>query len=107
MNGLDLFQLLLLAGIVVCGIATCVSKNLMVSMIIFMIYSVFMSVSWAILRAPDLAVTEAAVGAGVSSVLMFLTLKKLRDISRETKKEAAEGETGGEYNGTGKEGGTE
>ena len=46
MNGLDLFQLLLLAGIVVCGIAACQSKNLLVCLIIFMAYSVMMSVIW-------------------------------------------------------------
>ncbi len=74
MNVIEIGLLLL---IIICGIATCVSKNLMVSMIIFMIYSVFMSVSWAILRAPDLAVTEAAVGAGISSILMFITLKRV------------------------------
>ena len=42
---MDLIELLLLALLVVCGIATCVSRNLMVSLIIFMAYSVTMS-SW-------------------------------------------------------------
>ncbi len=79
MNYIEIALLLLL---VLCGIAACVSRNLMVSLIIFMAYSVIMSVIWALLRAPDLAVTEAAVGAGISSILMFITLKKLRDINR-------------------------
>ncbi|MBR5804864.1 MAG: DUF4040 domain-containing protein, partial [Clostridia bacterium] len=52
------------------------------SLIIFMAYSVIMSVIWALLEAPDLAVTEAAVGAGVSSLLLFLTLRKLKSIRR-------------------------
>ena len=30
-----------------------------------------------IMESPDLAITEAAVGAGVTSVLLFLTLKKV------------------------------
>lgn len=77
MNSIEIVLLFL---IIICGIATCVSKNLMVSTIIFMIYSVFMSVSWAILRAPDLAITEAAVGAGVSSILMFITLKRVHSL---------------------------
>ena len=29
------------------------------------------------LQSPDLAITEAAVGAGVTSILFFLTLKKV------------------------------
>ncbi len=32
------------------------------------------------LESPDLAITEAAVGAGVTSILFFLTLKKIHAI---------------------------
>ena len=45
--------------------------------IIFMSYSLIMSIIWFIMESPDLAITEAAVGAGVTSVLLFLTLKKV------------------------------
>lgn len=77
------FELLLLGLLVICGITTCLAKNLLTSLIIFMAYSVIMSIIWALLEAPDLAVTEAAVGAGVSSLLLFLTLRKLKSIRRE------------------------
>ena len=80
-------EVFLLGLLIVCGISACVSRNLMVSMIIFMAYSVIMSIIWAMLQAPDLAITEAAVGAGISSILLFLTLKKLRDINRRIKEE--------------------
>lgn len=82
MELMDIFELSLLLLLVICGISACVSKNLMVSLIIFMAYSVIMSIIWALLEAPDLAITEAAVGAGISGVLMFLSLKKIRDIRR-------------------------
>ncbi|MDE7021455.1 MAG: DUF4040 domain-containing protein, partial [Lachnospiraceae bacterium] len=36
---------------------------------------------------PDLAITEAAVGAGVTSVLFFVTLKKIHAIMKADKKE--------------------
>ena len=84
---MDFIEIALLLMIVVCGISTCVTKNLMVSLIIFMAYSVLMSIIWAMLEAPDLAITEAAVGAGISSILMFLTLKKLRDLKRKAQKD--------------------
>ncbi len=87
---MEYFELLLLGLLVICGISTCLTKNLLASIVIFMAYSLIMSILWALLKAPDLAVTEAAVGAGISSVLLFITLKKLRDIRRkeqdETKK---------------------
>ena len=86
----DVAELLLLALLVVCGIAACASKNLMVSLIIFMAYSIIMSIVWGLLKAPDLAVTEAAVGAGISGVLMFVTLNRIRRIRREEAKDDEE-----------------
>ena len=36
-----------------------------------------MSIMWILLQSPDLAITEAAVGAGVTTILFFATLKKI------------------------------
>jgi uncharacterized MnhB-related membrane protein len=51
-----------------------------------------MSILWVCLESPDLAITEAAVGAGVTSVLFFATLKKIQAIriEKEEKKEEAD-----------------
>ncbi len=87
MNLSDVFMISLLALLLLSGISACLTKNLLVSFIIFMAYSVIMSVVWALLQAPDLAITEAAVGAGISSVLLFITLKKLRDIQKRSEDE--------------------
>jgi uncharacterized MnhB-related membrane protein len=48
--------------------------------VIFMAYSLLMSILWILLQSPDLAITEAAGGAGVTSVLFFITLKKIHAI---------------------------
>lgn len=82
---MDYIEIALLGLLVICGVATCVSKNLMVSLIIFMAYSVLMAIVWALLKAPDLAITEAAVGAGISGILLFITLRKLRDMKEKEK----------------------
>lgn len=87
MTGLELFQLMLLGLLLLCGVSACLSRNLLVALIIFMAYSVLMSVIWVLLQAPDLAITEAAVGAGISSILLFTTLKKLRDIRKKAQDE--------------------
>lgn len=42
-----------------------------------------MSVIWMLLESPDLAITEAAVGAGVTSILFFVSLKKIHAIEEE------------------------
>ncbi len=80
MTGMELFQLILLGLLLVSGIAACFAKNLLVALIIFMAYSVIMSLVWILLQAPDLAITEAAVGTGVSGVLFYLCLRRIRQM---------------------------
>lgn len=74
---MQVFTMLLLGFLVVCAVSVSLSKNLLNSILIFMSYSLVVSVIWILLESPDLAITEAAVGAGVTSVLFFITLKKI------------------------------
>lgn len=93
-NILGLFRILLLLSLVICAVATALSKRVMTAIILFISYSIVMAVVWLVLRAPDLAITEAAVGAGVNGVLFFLTLRKLhlidRDFDEQEKEQKAE-----------------
>lgn len=77
---METLSTLLLIFILFCAIAVSLTKDLLTSIIIFMAQSTAMSVVWILLRSPDLAITEAAVGAGVTSILMFVALKKLHAI---------------------------
>lgn len=70
-------EVLLLLFLIFCAVATVLARKLVSSVIIFMSYSAVMSIVWLLLQSPDLAITEAAVGAGVTSILFFLTLKKI------------------------------
>ena len=63
-----IFEYILLGFLIVCAIAVSFSKNLLNSILIFMSYSLVMSIIWILLESPDLAITEAAVGAGVTSL---------------------------------------
>ena len=78
-----IFEYILLAFLVVCAISVSFSRNLLNSILIFMSYSLVMSIIWILLESPDLAITEAAVGAGVTSLLFFVTLKKIRAMQEE------------------------
>lgn len=84
---MSIFKAILLVGLIVCAIATSLCKRLLTSVVIFMSYSLMMCVVWIILESPDLAITEAAVGAGVTSVLFFLTLKKIKSIEQDKESE--------------------
>lgn len=84
---MKIFETILLFGLVACAIAVSFSKNLLNSILIFMSYSLMMSVIWILLESPDLAITEAAVGAGVTSLLFFVTLKKIHAMEEERKED--------------------
>ena len=72
-----MIQMILVVFLIVSAIGVSVTKNLFMAVIIFMGYSSVMAIIWLFLEAPDLAITEAAVGAGVDTVIFFLTLKKV------------------------------
>jgi len=74
---LIVFEIMLLLFLVACAIAVSFTKRIISAVVIFMSYSIIMSILWILLESPDLALTEAAVGAGVTSVLFFLTLKRI------------------------------
>jgi len=93
---MELFEYILFAFLIVCAISVSFSKNLLVSIIIFMSYSLVMSIIWILLESPDLAITEAAVGAGVTSILFFVTLKKIHAIVGMDEKHPEEEEQGEE-----------
>ncbi|MCR4672624.1 MAG: DUF4040 domain-containing protein [Lachnospiraceae bacterium] len=73
----EIFTILLLIILILCAIAVNFTKNLLSAVVIFMAYSLIMAIVWAMMRSPDLAITEAAVGAGVSGTLFLVTLKKV------------------------------
>ena len=75
-----IFTYILLAFLVICAIAASFSKKLLNSILIYMSYSLIMSILWMLFESPDLAITEAAVGAGVTTILFFVTLKKIQAI---------------------------
>ena len=73
-------ECLLLLILLITGIAAPLQKHPLIVVISFTTFGLAMSVIWMLLQAPDLAITEAAVGTGVSGVLFFLTLRRIRQM---------------------------
>ncbi len=76
-----IFEFFLLISLVICSIAALTSKRLLATIVIYMAYSLITTIIWALLQSPDLAITEAAVGAGVTGILFALTLKKIHALN--------------------------
>ena len=76
-------EALFLVFLVASAIAACTMKHLLGSVIVFTSYGLVMSLVWVLLQSPDLAITEAAVGAGISGILFFVVLKRIRVMEAE------------------------
>lgn len=81
------FEILMLVFLICCAIGTVCTRNLLSSIIVFMAFSAVMSVIWLVLESPDLAITEAAVGAGVDTILFIVTLKRINALKGTEKDE--------------------
>lgn len=53
------------------------SRNLFRSIVLFIAFGMFLSVAWVRLAAPDVALAEAAIGAGLMGALLLVTLDGL------------------------------
>lgn len=79
MSAEEIVRIILLVLLIVCAVGVNLTKTLLEAVIIFMSYSSIMCILWILMESPDLAITEAAVGAGVSGVLFLMTLRKIRE----------------------------
>ena len=75
MQGFSIIMLLLLIG---AAISVSLIRNLLGAVIVFAVYSLIMAILWQQLNVPDLAITEAAVGTGITTLLFVLTLKRIK-----------------------------
>ena len=73
-------ECLLLLGLIITALAAPLQRRPMNMVILYSAFGVIMSALWMLLRAPDLAITEAAVGTGVTGVLFYLTLRKVHQL---------------------------
>ncbi len=69
-------DLILMFFLIITALSVVFTRDLLAAAIIFSAYSLIMAIVWQQLGAPDLAITEAAVGAGVTTVLFIITISK-------------------------------
>ena len=69
---MNVLMILLLVLIISCAVCVAFTKNLLVAAVVFMTQSLLLSLVWILLQSPDLGITEAAVGAGIDSLLLFV-----------------------------------
>jgi uncharacterized MnhB-related membrane protein len=74
---MELLVLVIVIVMLVSALAMFVLQDLYASLIAFSVVSLGLAILFVLLRAPDVAMTEATVGAGLGSLLFALAIKRV------------------------------
>jgi uncharacterized MnhB-related membrane protein len=72
----DLFDAVMLLLLIAAALAVARARDLLAAVILFSLYSLILTLVWQHRGAPDVAMTEAAVGAGVTTVLFLIAIAR-------------------------------
>jgi uncharacterized MnhB-related membrane protein len=65
--------------VLVLAVIAIIHKNITVAIIAMGTVGLFTSVIFLLLAAPDVAMTEAAIGSGLTTVIFFYVLNKIKN----------------------------
>jgi len=74
-----LLTILLCAGILISGLLAVLLDNIISAVISSGLASLFASVVYVVLAAPDVAMTEASIGSGLSTMIFLYAIRKTRN----------------------------
>lgn len=66
------------------------SEDLFKGIVLFIAFGLLMALAWVRLDAPDVALAEAAIGAGLTGALLLVALTRLHIKSEKNKTDGAE-----------------
>lgn len=73
---LELLVILICGSILVSGVLAVCLDNLMAAMVSAGLASLFAAVSYVLLAAPDVAMAEAAIGSGLSTLIFLYAIRR-------------------------------
>ncbi|MBN2043000.1 MAG: DUF4040 domain-containing protein [Candidatus Aenigmarchaeota archaeon] len=65
-----------LTGVIISAAAALKFRDMMASVVLLCAMSLFMAASFYILQAPDVAIAEASIGAGISTAVYVIAVSK-------------------------------
>jgi energy-converting hydrogenase B subunit D len=81
---LEGFNFLLLSFLIVSAVTVARTENLLNAIVLFAAYSLVMAIVWLMLASPDVAITEAAIGAGVTTLLLIAAFGRTGGMRHDT-----------------------
>lgn len=74
----DLIMMIFFAILIIIALCVTFVEDLLYVVIVFGVYSLIMALLWLHLNSPDLAITEAAAGIGVTTLMITLIRRTVR-----------------------------
>jgi uncharacterized MnhB-related membrane protein len=71
-----ILSVVILILLIIASITIDRTNDLLVAIIVFSSFSFLMTILWLVLKAPDVALTEAAIGSGITTLLFLAVLSK-------------------------------
>jgi uncharacterized MnhB-related membrane protein len=62
-------------ALVVCAVLVAVFRDLLYSVVVLAVLSLLLAVEFYILKAPDVAMAEAGIGAAVTAAIFIITIR--------------------------------
>ena len=72
-----IFDVLLVVALFWLAWMSLTATDLFKAIVLFIAFGLLMALAWARLRAPDIALAEAAIGAGLTGALLLSTLARV------------------------------
>ncbi len=74
----EVLNVLLLLYLIVCAVAVARLRDMLSAVIVFASFGLIMAILWQQLSAPDVAMVEAAIGTGITTLLLVAAISKTR-----------------------------
>ncbi|VYU68146.1 DUF4040 domain-containing protein [Clostridium paraputrificum] len=79
MNSFTILNTIIILGMIIAAVSLLFIEDLLPSIIAMSIMGSFLALEFLLLKAPDVALAEAAVGAILTPIIFIVTLKKVKD----------------------------
>jgi uncharacterized MnhB-related membrane protein len=77
-NLVVLLDVLVVSGVVVSAVLACRMEHLLSAVIALSVTGIFCAGAFLLMQAPDVAISEAAVGAALTPLIFIVALRKMR-----------------------------
>jgi len=79
---INLFDILLVLSLLMISISIMLISDIFRAIVLFITFGLLMALAWVRLEAPDIALAEAAIGAGLTGILLIENLRR-KDLDKE------------------------